>query len=153
MPRSPDHKKPAPPPPLGLWGLFYNFRAWIPCFMKIFVFDFFLGLMRQVWNEVVWQITKNSTIQPSQKTRCTCQHLSLCLFESVLQIHILSEYCQAKWQVVKWGIKYRNFYSVRLVHCFQTAKSVFLNVNFQIFPCLTNYFQLCVKISPSCIWL
>ena len=111
------------------------------------------GLMRQVWNEIVLQNQAFNNTTITKKTCCTCQHLSLCLFESVLQIHILSEYCQTKWQVVKWGIKYRNFYSVLLVHCFQTAESVFLNVNFQIFPCLTNYFQLCVKISPSCIWL
>ena len=42
MGRSPETKKPAPDPPKGLQGPFFDFRAAQPCFVTIFVFDFFL---------------------------------------------------------------------------------------------------------------
>ena len=42
MGRSPETKKPAPDPPKGLRGPFFDFRAAQPCFVTIFVFDFFL---------------------------------------------------------------------------------------------------------------
>ena len=108
------------------------------------------GLMRQVWNEVVWQITKHSTIQPSQKTRCTCQHLSLylkvfCRFTSCL--NIVKQNGRLSNEVLNTEI----FIACGWCIASKLRKVFFLNVNFQIFPCLTNYFQLCVKISPSCI--
>ena len=55
MGRSPETKKPAPDPPKGLRGPFFDFRAAQPCFVTIFVFDFFLinfGTFAQVCTSI-----------------------------------------------------------------------------------------------------
>ena len=66
MGRSPETKKPAPTPPKGLPGPFFDFRSAQPCFVTIFVFYFFL-----VFFDIFAKVyTSNFMIRSKKNPKC-----------------------------------------------------------------------------------